>query len=370
MFSRAVMPLTLTWLSLALGALSLQACSAHDPHGPMILGKGTNLAHWLSQTKRTGEERRRFIVEEDIAYIAELGFDHVRLPIDEQQMWDESGKRDAEAFATLHDAIRWSLKYDLMVLVDLHILRSHHFNADEKPLWIEVEAQDQFIALWRDLSAALRDYPADSVAYELMNEPVADDPDDWNRLLARALAAVRKLEPGRTLVIGSNRWQSANTFDELVVPDDDNLVLSYHFYEPFMLSHYDTPWTFMNGYNGPVHYPGVILTQDEFDALPDDQKDSVEAFVGRNFDKQVLAEMMEKPLRVARTHGLPLYCGEYGVFNKAPTADRQRWYEDVQAIFAEHNVSSANWNYKSEQFGFVDNDGRTIKAIRNVLTAN
>ena len=52
----------------------------------MILGKGTNLAHWLSQTKRTGEKRRLFIEEKDIAYIAELGFDHVRLPIDEMQM--------------------------------------------------------------------------------------------------------------------------------------------------------------------------------------------------------------------------------------------------------------------------------------------
>jgi len=351
----------------AFALLSLQGCTSEEAKGPLILGKGTNLAHWLSQTKRTGEERRQFILEEDIAYISALGFDHVRLPIDEQQMWHADGTRDDDAFATMHDAIRWSIDHGLLVLVDLHILRSHHFNAKEKPLWTEVAAQEQFIALWRDLSSALRDYPVDRVAYELMNEPVADDPEDWNKLVAKAFAAVRELEPDRSIVIGSNSWQSARTFDDLVVPDDPNIILSYHFYEPFMLSHYDTPWTFMNGYQGPVHYPGIILTDTEFEALPDDQKDAVRDFVGRVFNKQVLAEMMEKPLRVASELDLPLYCGEYGVFNKAPSADRRRWYQDIQAIFDAHGVSSANWNYKSDQFGFVGNDGANIEAIKEVL---
>jgi len=347
--------------------LSSQACTAADGPGPVVLGQGTNLAHWLSQTKRTGDERRQFIVAKDIAYIAELGFDHVRLPIDEEQMWYEDGSRDQDAFEILHDAIRWSLKHDLKIVIDLHILRSHYFNAAEKPLWTEPEEQDQFVSLWQDLSSALRDYPVDSVVYELLNEPVADDPDDWNKLVARALEAIRELEPNRSIMIGSNHFQSARTFDDLVIPDDRNIILSYHFYEPFMLSHYDTRWTYMKDYNGPVHYPGTIISQAEFDALPTAQQEAVSEFVGHSFNKQLLTEMMEKPLRVAREKGLPLYCGEFGVFSAAPEADRLRWYEDLLAIFQEHNVSYANWNYKSDQFGFVGNDGLPIEPVKNVL---
>lgn len=353
---------------IALISLSVPVFATDPAPVPIILGKGTNLAHWLSQTRRSGEERRLFISEQDIAYIAELGFEHVRLPIDEQQMWDEGGNRDEGAFEIMHNAIRWSLDHDLPILIDLHILRSHHFNAEEKPLWTDPAEQEGFINLWRDLSAALHDYPTDKVVYELMNEPVADNPDDWNKLVAKAFAAVRELEPNRTIMIGSNRWQGAGTFDELVVPDDDNIILSYHFYEPFMLSHYGTMWTYMKDYTGPVHYPGVILTQEEFDALPEDQKSAVEEFVGRTFNKQVLVEMMEKPLRVSKTLGLPLYCGEYGVFSKAPTADRLRWYQDMLEIFEENNVSSANWNYKSDQFGFMGNDGQVIESVKDVLT--
>ena len=67
---------------------------------------------------------------------------------------------------------------------------------------------------------------------------------------------------------------------------------------------------------------------------------------------------------------MPLCCGEFGVFNKAPAADRLRWYNDMLEIFKEHDVSSANWNYKSDQFGFVGNDSQAIEAVKDVLVEN
>jgi endoglucanase len=331
------------------------------------LGKGTNLAHWLSQSRRQGEERRNFITEKDIAYIAGLGFDHVRMPIDEMHMWDEQGRRDEDAFEILHNAIRWSLGHDLKVVVDLHILRSHHFNAEEKPLWTDPAEQERFIDLWRNLSKALDEYPDDSVVYELMNEPVADDPEDWNRLVARAFGALREMEPERTIMIGSNMWQGAGTFDELRVPDDPRIILSYHFYEPFMLTHYQTSWNFMKDYSGTVQYPGMILSEMQYEALPEGLKPALERFAGVSFDKQVLVELMEKPLRKAKELGLPLYCGEFGVFNATPEKDRFRWYQDILEIFDEHGVSWANWNYKSDQFGFVDLDGQPSESVKKAL---
>ena len=82
------------------------------------------------------------------------------------------------------------------------------------------------------------------VAYEFMNEPVADNAEQWNVLLARVTDSIRSWEPSRTLVIGSNRWQSASTFDQLKIPKKDkNIILSFHFYEPMLLSYYQASWT-------------------------------------------------------------------------------------------------------------------------------
>ncbi|MGD9556485.1 MAG: glycoside hydrolase family 5 protein [Mangrovibacterium sp.] len=346
---------------------SFQLQAKTDSPSDFILGKGTNLAHWLSQSRQRGAEREKFIQEDDIRQIASMGFDHVRLPIDEEQMWDENGKRHEDAFQLMTNCLDWCVKYKLRAIVDLHILRSHHFNAKEKPLWTDPKEQQKFCDLWLDLSSALKHYPLSMAAYELMNEAVADDPDDWNRLLAKCFSALRKAEPERLIVIGSNRWQSAGTFDVLKVPDDPNIILSYHFYEPFLLTHYHASWTDLKNYRGPVHYPGIVLTQEEFNALPDDQKNQVHRFVNKPFNKNTMLDMMRLPIERAKELKLRLYCGEYGIVSDAPEADRLRWYADMTEIFREQGIGSANWNYKSDQFGLINNDGsKNVKLIQIV----
>ncbi len=329
-----------------------------------VVSKGTNIAHWLSQSKRRGIERENFFTEHDIKTIAEMGFDHIRLPIDEEQLWDESGQRHDDAFALLESCIKWSIAAKLRVIVDLHILRSHHFNEAVKPLWTDPSEQEKFFDLWRDLSKTLKQFPNHMVAYELMNEAVADEHEEWNTLLASAFKAIRAFEPERTIVIGSNRWQSASTFDALKVPPNDpNILLSFHFYEPFLLSHYSASWTGIKDYKGPVHYPGVILTNSEFGGLLVEQKSIVEKWVDREFNKAALLEMWQQPINKAKQLGLPLYCGEFGIVEEAPEKDRLQWYEDMIALFSETGIGYANWNFRSDNFGLVDGDVRREELI-------
>ncbi|MFY0650387.1 MAG: glycoside hydrolase family 5 protein [Cyclobacteriaceae bacterium] len=333
--------------------------------------KGTNVAHWLSQSSRRGEKRLQFFTEMDVKAIAAMGFDHIRLPIDEEQMWDEDGQRHPEAFELLTNCLDWCTAHNLRVIVDLHILRSHHFNKEEKPLWTDPAEQEKFYDLWRDLSSDLKDYPNGQVAYELMNEAVADDPELWNNLVASALAAIRELEPERTIVIGSNRWQSVNTFDDLKVPENDpNILLSFHFYEPFLLTHYDASWTGLKDYEGPVHYPGEILTTDEYNSLGEDQKKVTSNWVGKEFSRDVLLEMWQEPIRKARKLGLPLYCGEFGIISGPPEEDRLKWYKDMISLFGENGIGYANWNYKSNNFGFVDSKNQVYQELAGIVSGS
>ena len=330
--------------------------------------KGTNVAHWLSQSDRLGAERDSFFQEKDVIEIKNMGFDHVRLPIDEMQMWDEQGTRHEDAFKLMTNCLDWCSKHGLKVIVDLHILRSHHFNAEVKPLWTDPKEQEKFYNLWIDLSSALNKYPVSDVAYELMNEAVADDPEQWNNLVANAMTALRKLEPERIIVIGSNMWQSVNTFDVLKVPNDKNIILSFHYYEPFFLTHHHASWTFLKNYTGPVHYPGVLISQTEFDTLSADQQEIAKNFIGQEWNLEKMEKMMEPPIKLAKELGLQVYCGEYGVIAGTNEEDRIRWYNDMITIFNKNNVASANWNYKSGSFGFIMEDGTKNEAMIQAVT--
>ncbi|MDF9796070.1 endoglucanase [Catalinimonas alkaloidigena] len=342
---------------------------AENNYEDFQISSGTNISHWLSQSQRRGEARENFFQQEDVAYLASLGFDHLRFPLDEEQMFDEAGNKEEEAFQLLHNALSWCREKNLRAIVDLHILRSHHFNEEEKPLWTDPAAQEKFIELWRSFSEELSQYPNGMLAYELMNEPVADDADEWNQLVAKAFAAIRELEPERTIVIGSNRWQSADTFDALEVPaNDDNILLSFHFYEPFLLTHYQASWTDLADYNGPVHYPGPLVTAEEMEALSPSQQDMVDHRM-RTYTRDTLEQMMQKPLRVAQQTGLPLYCGEWGVITKAPEEARLQWYRDMLDIFEKNGIAYANWDYKSGSFGLVEDDGSENTELVQIISS-
>ena len=196
--------------------------------------RGTNISHWLSQSEQRGEARRLHIQEDDFARLEELGFDFVRIPIDEVQFWDEQGNKLPEAWDLLNNALDWSRKHNLRAIVDLHIIRSHYFNAVNESdqaantLFTSEEAQEGLINLWRQLSEFLKDRSTDWVAYEFMNEPVAPEHEQWNQLVAKVHKALRELEPQRTLVVGSNMWQGHETMKYLKVPEGDkNIILSF-----------------------------------------------------------------------------------------------------------------------------------------------
>lgn len=347
-------------LVFGLAALAVAAAPL-NPAGFRI-HRGTNLSHWLSQY--AGAPRDKFVTEDDFRFIARSGFDHVRLPVDEKELWDEAGRPNEENFAYLMKALGWARAHGLRVVVDLHTVRSHHFNAvnDGGPantLFTDPKEQAHFLGLWKQLSARLRDQPVDAVAYEILNEAVADDDEDWNRLVAAAHAEIRAAEPNRVVVIGSNRWQGAWKFPALKVPaGDPNIILSTHNYEPFTFTHYRASWTPFKIYTGPVQYPGYPMPAAELAKIDAQQPQAVIdqfASARREWNVETIREDLMPAIKRARELGLQLYCGEFGCLPTVPRADRLRYYRDFIGVLESEGVAWANWDYKGNFGLFKDN---------------
>ncbi|MFW6146409.1 MAG: glycoside hydrolase family 5 protein [Planctomycetota bacterium] len=335
---------------------------------PLTVHRGTNISHWLSQSARRGEERRAFFTQTDVRRLADWGVDHLRLPVDEEQLWDEAGRPIAEAFDLLDAALDWCRDAGLKAIVDLHILRSHHFNApDAARLFTDPVAAEHLADLWRQLSARLSGRPNDQVAYELLNEAVAPDDEDWNRVAMIAFQVARDLEPHRTIVLGSNRCNSPTTYDRLRIPDDPETILTFHYYRPMLITHYRAHW-WAGGrdYDGPVHYPGRPIAEADLAGARAALGDHLDE-LNQPYDRDRMAADLAQPLAARRRTGLPLYCGEFGVYHLAPADARLAWYRDFLSVLDNHDIAWANWDYKGN-FGLVDADGRPT-AIAEVLTA-
>ncbi|MCB9496188.1 MAG: cellulase family glycosylhydrolase [Fibrobacteria bacterium] len=321
------------------------------------LRRGVNLSHWLSQSSRRGLERERWIGGADFALMAELGFDHVRLPLDEEHLWDESGRREGAAWELLDRALDLAAEHGLRAVCDLHILRSHHFNqADVPALYRDPAALDAFCGLWSELGSHLSRRDPESVALEILNEAVARDGADWNRVAARAFSAIREVAKGHTILTGSNWYCMCKTFGELEIPADPNQLLTFHFYNPMCITHYRASWTEIGAWTGPVEYPGLPWPF----GVPTDVPEPLRSRMEQSnvvSDESTMLEEIQLPLSRARETGLGLYCGEFGVHDKAPLELRKAWLSDAVAVFESQGIGWAVWDWKGV-FGVVDGEMR------------
>jgi endoglucanase len=342
---------------------------AKNPSG-FFIQRGVNLSHWLSQDFGW-EPKYQYIKEDDIKFISSIGYDHVRIPIDEKEMWDSTGGSNKEAFQNLTNCLEWCKKYKLQAIVDMHVLKSHHFNAGNEgiknTLWTDSTAQNHFIDLWNYLSGVLRNYPNDMLAYEILNEAVSPTHDDWNTLLNKVVSAIRKLEPERVIVIGANMWQIAPNLKYLKLPENDkNIILSFHTYSPILFTHHLADWVVFKNYTGPVHYPGRIISEEDFKknykvTIP--EADYLFTECTDTFNKQRLFEVFKSGLEFAKSKNLQLYCGEFGCLPTVDRKDRLQYYADMISDLEENDIAWCNWEYKGD-FGIYFFDREKRKSLQ------
>ena len=70
--------------------------------------------------------------------------------------------------------------------------------------------------------------------------------------------------------------------------------------------------------------------------------------------KDFFLDLFRPAVKIAEERNVALYCGEYGVIDRANPEDTVRWYEAIHAAFTELGIGRAMWTYKALDFGLVD----------------
>jgi endoglucanase len=339
--------------------------------------QGINIGDWLCWTDMSLKERIRWLTEEDIERIVEMGFDHVRVAIHEKNLWNELGSPIPAAFDLLHWGLERFLMAGLRVVVNMHVLRSHFFGQKDEPaLFTDPVAEELFIQIWQQLSETMQSYPAEKLAYEFLNEPIAGQAERWNEVSKRIYSVLRAREPERFLVLGSNRQQSPHTFHQLAVPSDPKMILDFHFYEPDLVTHYRSLHMPTDNLPMRVRYPGrpLNIPAGLYAAVvkvlpgltPTERKMALDE--NRVYDQNSMRQVLAEPVEVARRAGVPLHCGEFGVIAKLPTDLGQAWMTDVLSIYRELHIGWTYWSYTRDRdnFGILNLDG-SEKPIASIL---
>ena len=319
---------------------------------------GINLGGWLSQcVARTKEHFDTFITEDDIKYIKSLGFDHLRLPVDYDILEEEDGTIKEDGYNHVRDTISWCRKYGLKLVLDLHKTYGFMFDtkevADPDKFFTDEKLQQRFYEIWERLIKAFGK-DKDILAFELLNEVVNPDfADKWNEISAKAIDVIRTYEKDAYILVGGVRHNNVNSVPLLPKPADEYIIYNFHCYEPLCFTHQHAHWVDNIDYDLP--YPAPVEIYKEKSLLLN------QAHAGAIFDSenmivgpQFFDKLFENALKYAEEMNVPLYCGEYGVIDKAPCADSLRWLSDITEVFNKYHIGRALWNYKQKDFGITE----------------
>ena len=323
----------------------------------MNLKKGINLGGFLSQCVYEREHYRTFIVEEDIRRIRAMGFDHVRLPFDYPIVETEAGVRIQAGYDDIARVVRWCDMYGLTIILDLHRAYGYDFNdagdAERNSLFASEEKQERFLNLWAQVADAFGH--EDHVVFELLNEVVEEEnTEGWNALIAKAVAQIRAVNRKTPIIYGGIRWNSAETLRYLEIPKEENILFTFHFYEPLLFTHQRAHWVPELIGVPDIPYPWNMPAYRK-QALELGTKGlSVLHSQSEEMGKPFLREMMAEAVRAASAAGVGLYCGEFGVIDQAPLEDTVRWFRDVIDVLGEFDIGFGLWTYKEKDFGLMD----------------
>jgi endoglucanase len=319
--------------------------------------RGVNFGNYLEAPR--GQDWGMRYDERDLDNVKKEGFDHVRLPIGWHQYAEAAPefKLEPEIFAKVDFLVTNALARGLHMIINIH----HFDDFTSDP----AGNTNKFYALWGQIAEHYAAQP-NQLAFELLNEPKDKATTEvLNPIYAHVVSVIRQSNPSRTIFLGPSKWNSLDEVPKLKLPDDQNLIVTVHSYEPFYFTHQGASWAGASTATMGLKYPGPPATPlqpaakavkanpslakwfENYNRLPTPENPcGPKAFIPR----------MEKVAAWAKEHNRPIHLGEFGAYEKADRESRARYYRDMRRAAEDRGFGWAIWDWKAG-FKYWSGDG-------------
>jgi endoglucanase len=357
-------------LVLLMAQLPLTAQQPTSPAWKRVqhLQHGINASEWFAQSGEYSPQRlRSFTTLDDVARMSKMGFDHVRLSIDPAIFSCSVPWGQCETVQVLDEVVAKALELDLAVIIDVHPKGEY-----KRQLAISDNAVEQFTILWSRIAAYYAKADPERLFFEILNEPELTDHFRWAGIEQRIIAEVRRNATNHTIIVAGARYSDIDDLIQLPSLADDNLVFTFHYYEPHIFTHQGASW-------GEPFW--IALRDVPFPASLNDVQGSISQQTDElarwkltqygldHWDQAHVEGEIHFVGEWASHRHLPLICDEFGAYrNFANPEDRQRWLSTVRQALEQNHIGWTMWDYQGG-FGVVHKEGGTVTEDEGVLRA-
>lgn len=199
-----------------------------------------------------------WIREKDIQWIAQQGFNVVRVPITYRNLVLDSDKEKPESlewneatFERLHTLLGWCETHGLYAVIDIQESPGgHNGYAGASLLYQDVEMQEYTVLLWEEIASRLGKYDG-VAAYSLLAEPMgAPDAAARDAMYDKLVTAIRALGDDHLIIIHDG-FLGMDTLPEPSEYGWTNVLYSTHLFE-FSADSFQYWKTIIDFYHDPV----------------------------------------------------------------------------------------------------------------------
>ena len=298
------------------------------------------IVSWLEQAWNKNVLDTSEINPADLRLLKKLGFKSIRLPV--AFAYYESHQIPIDkVLARVDYVVKQCNLYGFKLIIDYHggNLNDSNYLAETPKI----------IKLWSFLAKRYINQNPNNLFFELYNEPPHMNPQIWKDAAYNIVTAIRQIDKQRTLIVGASNYNSIYELSRFVRLADDNIIYTFHFYEPFLFTHQGAEWVGAaaattgvsfpyNGENFPKLNPETAGTWGEanYKQYP------------RDGNEQSLRDKLQIAKNWSNKYDVPILCGEYGVYNKYADLDsRCHYIKAMRSALKGLNIPGMLWEYNA-----------------------
>ncbi len=275
-----------------------------------------------------------------------LGCDVVRLPFVPLTSGEPSHIIDPLFFTYLDQIVDWAEELGLYIILDNHT--NHKLAAEETDQNNRSDTREYLVQVWPQIAERYKNR-SKLVLYEVFNEPNIQ-PSIWNPIQQAVIDTIRAHDNTHTIVVTGGKFHSGalRTLPEYT---DDNLIYTFHIYNPGEFTHQGAGWIDRFKDLRGVPWP--------YDAsrMPDPVPEILEDYHTKG-TLEKLQNGLKNAVDFAEDRNVPVWCGEFGVYGPyAPPDDRAAWIREARTYMEDNNIAWTLWEYGVGGFKIFENEG-------------
>jgi endoglucanase len=315
--------------------------------------------------------------ERDFAWIAEWGFNFVRLPMSYHCWSSPSNWREIRepVMQEIDAAVELGRRYGIHVCINFH--RAPGYSVDRSVmepfnLWTDTEALEAACYHWAHFAARYKGVSNDNLSFDLLNEPGSRSPTErvlltdpeYARVVRALVAAIRRESPERLIIADGLMWGN------VPVPAlaDLGIAQSGRGYTPMPISHWRASWI-----GGADKWPRpqwpLVETRAEVESAQKQvqslrqtfatndivQRFAREDVVAMPWGRERLKRQVVDPWVELASRGVGVHFGEWGAHNQTPHDVVLAWMGDALHCLGGAGFGWSLWNLRGS-FGVLDSE--------------